>query len=474
MSTELSKPTCFNEALEQFERMEQELELPIWMVNGVYVWKLLRFKVFSQFRMCHGLTEEAHPETRRLRKTKGQLVKEFPGRFIQRNPYRASRAKTDRIIIPSSRKQWMAEQLLEPYSVRAWVGANEARSLVLDRTSPLDPAPLPGAPDFDVMARLGWIARQFVRVHIDESDRNRMRSIQQRLGTDLVTNGRSFDEQILRAVREFVGQRLVFRTLFWKTQPKALYVVTGYGREAPIAAAQEQGIPVAEFQHGSMDRGHLAYDYRGWEKVPYFADYLLTWGEAWYRNTALPQHCKLHPVGAPHIELPMREAVLKSVRYEKRLLVLSEGRVAEDLMGAVIQFSRLRPDWEIVVRPHPSESVSSLSSHLQSLDSELSKRIYVDKEPSLAQACSQVSVVFGVSSTALVECLLVGCKVVMLRLPSAAPYFQPLLDDGEARAVLSGEELADCIEVLPQGTARNYFAEPVEDVCRLVEMSRFD
>ena len=464
------KPTSFNEALAQFENMERELDLPNWQIKGVYVWKLIRILLFNEFSMVHSLMQEAHPEAKRLQKTRGQLVKEFPGRFMKRNPYRANRDKTDRIIIPHNRKCWMGKYFLDPISARSWLGESETRSLVLDRTSPLDPVPLTGAPDYDVMDRLGGIVRRFVRVRFNESDRTRMRSIQQQLSTNLMTDGRPFDEKVLRVVQGFIGQRAVFRLLYRKTQPKALYVVVGYGLEAPIAAAQERGIPVAEFQHGSMDRGHLAYDYRGWEQVPYFADHLLTWGKAWYRDTALPQHCKLHPVGASHIESSMRQAGQRSVRCEKRLLVLSQGPDAENLMESVIQYSRLRPDWEIVVRPHPSESVSNLSTHLQSLDSDIGGRIHVDKESSLAQACSQASVVFGVNSTSLVESLLGGCKVVMLHLPCSAPYFQPLLDDGEARAVHSGEELADCIEALPQGSARSYFAEPVEDVCALVEI----
>ncbi len=449
--------------------MEIDLDLPSWQINGVYVWKLVRFTLFRQFRMDHGLAGDAHPEAKRLRKTKAQLVKEFPGRFIKRNPYRASRGKTDRIIIPHSRKHSMGDRLVDPISARAWLGQIEARSLVLDRTSPLDPAPLPGAADYDVMARLGWIARQFRRVRFDEGDKTRIRSIQQRLGTDLVTDGWSLDEQVLRVVRGFLAERAMYRTLFWKTQPRALYVVAGYGLEGPIAAAQERCIPVAEFQHGSMDRGHLAYDYRGWAQVPYFADHLLTWGGAWHRDTALPRECMVHAVGAPYIETSMRHTGQGCVRREKRLLVLSQGSVAAKLMEAVIVFSRLRPDWEIVVRPHPSESVSSLSSYLQSLGGDIGGLIQFEKETSLGQACNQASVVFGVCSTAMVESLLGGCKVAMLRLPSAGSYFQSLLDDGDAHAVQSGEELAGCIESLPKGSARSYFSDPVEDVCRLVE-----
>lgn len=469
LSTKLTKPISFNEALDQFERMEQELDLPGWQINGVYIWKLLRFNLFQQFRMFHGLSNVAHPEAERLRKTKGQQVREFPRQFLKRNPFRSSRSRTDRIIIASSRKRWMAGRLVDPISARAWVGNDEARSLVLDRTSPLDPVPLPKASDYAVMAKLGWIAQQFVRVSVNRSDWIRMCSIHQKLGIDWVTDGQPFDERILWTVRAFVGLKAVFHALLWKTRPKALYVVCGYGREAPIAAAHELGIPVAEFQHGTMDRGHLGYDYRGWEQVPYFADYLLSWGEAWHRDSTLPPHCTQYPVGAPHIETSMRLEGQGNVRCEKRLLVISQAPVAKELMEVVIEFARLRPDWEIVVRPHPSESVSMINTYLQSFDSNIGGNIQVDKESSLAQACSQASVVLGVFSTALVESLLAGCKVLLLRLPASEPCFQPLLDDGEARAVQSGEELADCIDTLPHGSARSYFAEPVEDVGRLVE-----
>jgi hypothetical protein len=464
-----SQPVSFHEALSLFEHIEHDLELPSWQINGVYVWKLIRFRVFVQFRIDLGQITEAHPEMKRKRKTKVERTLEFARSLIKQNPFLSCHRASDRIIIPHTRKRWLSDRFLDPISARAWLREDETASLVLDRTSSLDPVFLPGAPHYDVMAVLGRIAGQFVRVRFHQNDIIRMRAIQQLLNTDLTFDGRSLEHYVFNVVRNFIGLRAVFRSLYQKVKPKALYVVVGYGLEAPIAAAQELGIPVAEFQHGSMDRGHLAYDYRGWEHVPYFADYLLTWGEAWHPDTALPTDCVLHPVGAPHIELGMRQVAQTSVRFQKRVLVLSQGPVARDLIEAVIQFSLLRPDWDVVVRPHPSESASSLSAQLQEFDRVVDGRIHVDDESSLAQACGKASVVFGASSTALVESLLVGCKMVMLRSATLPPRFQPLLDAGDALAVQSGKELADCIDVLPQGSARRYFAEPVEDVCALVE-----
>jgi hypothetical protein len=41
--------------------------------------------------------------------------------------------------------------------------------------------------------------------------------------------------------------------------------------------------------------------------------------------------------------------------------------------------------------------------------------------------------------------------------------------DGHARKVKDGEELADVVDDLPVGSARGYFAEPVENVVAHVE-----
>jgi hypothetical protein len=138
-------------------------------------------------------------------------------------------------------------------------------------------------------------------------------------------------------------------------------------------------------------------------------------------------------------------------------------------MMASVEFARARPDWHVVVRPHPNESVSDLRECLLGLDEDVGRDIEIDKESPLADACSKSSAVLGVNSTALVESLLAGCKVVLLRVPSAPPFFEPLLEQGRARAVRSGQELARYIQDLPQGTPRGYFSEPVEDVRSLVE-----
>lgn len=470
MTDKFIKLSSFEEALKQFEYMEKELELSEWQIKGVYVWKLLRFSIFSEYRMLHGLAEEGHPEVSRIKKKKSQRVLEFAGNFFVRNPFVARSKYTDRIVIPSSRKQLLGDELVDLVSCRAWSGDLEKRSLVLDRISILYAKTITGKSDYAVSSYLGWLIGKAQKIHLTDQDNVRIRAIKNYLGKNIENVRKvSLDARVVEAVRWFIGKRIVFQSLFMKTKPKAIYVVCGYGLEAPIAAAKELGIPSAEFQHGSMDRGHPGYDFVGWERVPYYADHLLTWGESWYRDTAIPKECSIHQVGAPHIEDAIREARQSNYRQEKKLLVLSQGAYGKMLMEEVVEFAKRRDDWLIVVRPHPGESIELLNSYILGVDSRVFSRIKLERDSSLAEAAGSAEVALGVHSTALIECMLAGCKVAIMRLPNADACFQPLVDDGNACVVKSGADLSECIDDIPLGTARGYFSEPIEDVCSIVE-----
>jgi len=462
-------PSSFEDALYHFEHLEKRLDLASWRIHGIYVWKLIRFPLFRQYRLFHGIGETAHPESQRLRKSKVQLIKKFQTQLIFRNPFFFSNSEARRVVIPHPRKRLYEGKLVDPISFRAWADSQANDSLILDRTSPLDPTSLPNAPDNDVMVRLGWIIGQLMSFRLSQNDVERINAIQRALSDDLKIDGLNLQQFLVKNAKAFKGQVIAYKAFFRFIKPKGIYLVISYGCEAPIAAAQELGIPTAEFQHGSMDRGHLGYDFADWDSVPYFPDHLLAWGEAWFSECALPRHCKTHLVGAPHLVSAICEAQNLIKRQERSLLVLSQGPIGGKLLASTVEFARKRPDWNVKIRPHPSENDINVKRELYLLDSTVAKKIEISSAESLAEASNQASVVLGVNSTALLEALLAGCRVAILRLSESASYFQPLINSGNAQIVLSGKDLADRIDDLPIGSARNYFSDPVTDIFPLVE-----
>jgi hypothetical protein len=457
----------FSEILRLFEQIEHDFDLPNWTIKGVYVWKLVRFSVFRDIRLIHGGGREPHPELNRLKRNKWDHLVKFPIEFLRYNPFLYSRKSVDRAVIASSRKHKIEDEWIDNISLRAWSGARMSTSLVLDQVSPINPVRTRALPDASVLNRLGWAAGKMLKVRLSPRDLCLIRGIQDKIDAPLKKNNRSFECRIIAAVKYFLGLESVYRNLFLMKKPKALYLVCGYGNEAPVSAAKKLGIITAEFQHGSMERGHLGYDYFGWENVPYFSDYLLSWGPKWYEHTFLPKACSPIDIGVPQIDL--QYAVKEAKKPKKILVVLSQAPFAEDLMEIISDFLKKRLDWLVRIRPHPSENPLTWAQYLETNAASQSRRLEIESGGALSASARLADVVLGVNSTALVESLLYGCKVVLVRLPNAAPYFQGLVDAGDAVAVRNGSELSACIDYLPKGNPQGYFSAPVEDVCELVE-----
>ncbi|MDI9244977.1 hypothetical protein [Marinobacter sp. CHS3-4] len=469
MTNDQNAPTSFDEALKVFESLEKDEDLARWQIDGVHVWKLVRFPLFRYYRLLHGIGKFPHPEIQRLRKTRGQFIKSFWNLFVFRNPFLYLKRQTKRVVILHSRKQLQDDRVIEPISSRVWLSDSGNDSLILDRTSPGNTPAIRGAPDNDVMVYLGAALGKLIKLNLSREDLARIDAIKQAFGGDMKINGVGVAAFIVKAVRAFKGQRAVYKVFFRLMKLKALYVVVSYGREAPIAAAQELGMVTAEFQHGSMDRGHLGYDFRGWDYVPYFPCQILVWGEAWYRNCDLPTNCKVKVVGAPHMENAILETKRVVDRREKSLLVLSQGPIRQKIVACSVEFARERPDWNVTIRPHPNESSSDIRDELDALAADIPENIEIKSSKSFAEASSSASAVLGVNSTALIEASLAGCGVAILRLPESASNFKPLVDVGSALIIQNGVELAEKADELPAGLPRNYFSEPVDDVIGLVE-----
>ena len=462
-------PLEFEQALQNFEALERSLDLPAWQVNGVYVWKLIRFAVFSAYLELGGLSGPAHPEVQRLKPSKLRVAARFLNLAIKRNPFLSIQRDTQRFIIPDKRKQLRNGIVVDPISYRAWAGSYCQTSLVLDRASPLHPFSISASASYDVISFIGEASGRFRRIKISSRDVQITELIQQALGLRPPRSNFDVLAITVRATKNFLGVRDTFSSLLQKAQPRALYLVVSYGKEAAIAAAKNLGIPTVEFQHGALGRGHMGYDFAGWSCVPYFPEKILAFGPNWFANCSLPEQCAVIPVGAPHIETAVSELFQTKGRHSRQLLVLSQGPVARQLVEQIARFAKLRSDWRILVRPHPSENRDQLRALWDELLGGAGNRVEVENNRSLVEQAVESSVAAGVNSTGLLEALLVGCPVVFLRLPNASPYFEQLVVQGEALAVANGEALAEVVDSARPGSARGYFSESVEDVVRLVE-----
>lgn len=468
--------TNFHEALESFEQLEQRLNLPEWAVGGVYVWKLARLSIFRDYLKTLGLQTESQPESKRLQRTKLQMIKDFPKPFLSANPFIHGSNDAERVVIPHSRKKYINDRYVDPLTQPAWQHQNASTTLLLERAgSPNEPDPSKGELSLEVIQRLAWIRRQAALVRLTDDDRRTIRDIEGYLGLHRLSTGLDLSAQLKKHARAFLGQKSIFDKLIKLKRPSYLYCVVSYGLEALIDAAQANGVRTIEFQHGTLGRGHLAYDYKGWQSVPYFPDTMLGFGPAWFHDTNFPDQTKRVMIGNPYLEQQVQSAIDRSKKQPRTLLVISQGAISEAISREISQFAALRPDWQVIYRPHPGENPQDIENRLRDLrtsGARAGRSIQIDAQTPFADQAAAAEAAVGAYSTAVIEAVLAGCRIALLDLGRSTNAFQYLADQGKARIVADGKELAEVIDKLPQGDARDYYAEPVHDVPELIERRR--
>lgn len=456
----------FKIALERFEAVEEELGLASWHVNDVYVWKILRFSMFRKFRQYLGIYQAPHPEMIRLRRGKFKLMLDLSKDLLFRNPFFIADRSAKRVIIPSSRKHYHRGEYVDLISRSIWHGNYEHDSVILDRINPLYSMYSLDYPSFDVIKLIGLLKGKTYRVRFRETDYQIVQFISEKL-----FDGGHLHElihQVRSAVQRFLGLESVFKQFLKRTHSSYMYLVCSYGLEPIISAANSLGINVIEFQHGSIGRGHLGYDFKEWSYIPYFPNHILAFGTSWFEEVYFPKSCEINPVGYSILEERTDKAMSRVRRNYKQILVLSQGPIVDQILQHSASFAALRPDWSVIIRPHPSENADVLFRKM-AMKASNSCNWRVEKEPSLAEHAAASSVVFGVNSTAIIEAAYAGCRVALLETSVSGGYFEALARERTAYSVKDGIELSEVVDVLPDCDVSGYFSTPVRDIVAYIE-----
>lgn len=175
-----------------------------------------------------------------------------------------------------------------------------------------------------------------------------------------------------------------------------------YGQMAAFnAAAREQGVLVAEFQHGSVTVGHDVYNvapalaanaaYR--RGLP---DVFLSYGSWWNEQFNLPLVKRV--IGNPH-----RTAIMQTVTARndgpRQVLILGDGRELQVHLNLCRELvARLQGGWEVVFRPHPEERRAVLA-----MDSAAFAGFCLDRESDIYASLAKSEAVVAELSTGLFD-----------------------------------------------------------------------
>lgn len=213
--------------------------------------------------------------------------------------------------------------------------------------------------------------------------------------------------------------RYLYSKILNINQPKlviiqnATYGMTGY----LVKLVKEHGIRVGEFQHGTITRGHIGFNYG--ENIAnsnlyrqYVPDYLFTYGKYW--NMQNNSSSKNIIIGNPHITkmTKIKQAIRKDEDGKKTLVVVSQWAIAEQISQFTLKVSELmlHRNWNIVLRLHPADrSDREIYKKIK-----LRSNIRIDEDMDIYNLFDIADCVFGCFSTVLYEAVAFRKQVYIL------------------------------------------------------------
>ncbi|WBQ08718.1 hypothetical protein [Kribbella sp. CA-293567] len=379
-------------------------------------------RVFHELTRRGGLHGDPHP-VRRTRADQARLVGKHVAGTVTRNPFLA-RGSFDSLVVPHPRKPGGVEVYTD--SLRAALGSS---ALVLD--SGINGTPLPDSRNLDFFTSAAGAVR---------SRKAHARCEEITAALEAATGVRvPIAALVAREVPKHARLRAVYRALLRRRRIKTVYVVVAYFHQHLVGAARDLGIRVVELQHGVISPYHLGYSYPGRPDVPDQPDELWCFGSYWTDVAELPAGMKASVVGASFIS-PLSPAEV-AAKDPRSVVFLSQGTTGPALLGYAAALAAARPDLDVAFQLHPSE---------RSTDYVAPAGVRLAAGNTLAVLAAATYQV-GVSTTALFEGMVLGCRTAVAKLPGHE-YLTPAIDRGDSALVSSPDALAPALSSLPNAS----------------------
>ena len=273
----------------------------------------------------------------------------------------------------------------------------------------------------DVYSQLGFqllrkLLQPFYALHHNASVGERMYNFLQSRLSDLPVTEKTWQDVYTTVLLNFKGIMLEYHIYRWflkRIKPKMVFLEDAFhGYQAHlIKAAKDYNITVAEFQHGTINARHLAYNYgqainNSKEYELYRPDFFLSYGKFWtdgIRNAAINVS-----VGNPFIS---RQTNKSSERILGNNVLVLSSAVSHDQMRILVEVLLQLPSlkkYTISLRPHPLEK--DVNGHYSDL---LSERFKLDFEKTIFDSLEKTSLVISEYSTAAFDALMYGKPVLL-------------------------------------------------------------
>ncbi len=283
------------QVIDVINRLEMRYPVATWTIDGVHVWPILRLRIFDAIIFHYLLAQDPQggvwrKPVNRFLKTPDNLIRQFSASLRDWRKTRVRMRPADAFILSDGTSMTAVEGLYYDRMMDPVGWALEKRGMSSFIMAPGWQSFYPRyAPSMFIQPRLDFLkVLATLRLRLFASPRN---ANLQRLG-DLLAELRAAEPGVglppdawifahfarIKALSRFFGRALA------KARPRIAFVNTYYSAEglALCLACRRSGIPVADIQHGSQGRDHVAYGRwlaippGGYEMMP---DRFWCWGE---------------------------------------------------------------------------------------------------------------------------------------------------------------------------------------------------
>ncbi len=411
----------FDEIANRFKSFEQDEKIFDLDFCNVKFWKLIRFKIFNDVLMSNGLIDRPHA------KNKYSLKKKLQYGFHHTLGLTAIK-RSENVFVPHPRSLIAHEDIF----LRLVLSDNGSIKFFYDKLNYKYRSNEGSFLLIIVFAKiLAYLFKPlFKKRYLKNSEIIKNISSRMNLKLSYVENIISF------SVVRFLIESTIYKIIFRWMGVKRVYLVVSYGKEALIEAAHSCKAHVYESQHGLICKNHFGYDFPLEQKIPYFPDFVLTFGSIWKNFVDFPSHTKILDNMSGH---NLRQMSVGTKR--RRILFISQGTVGQELFKIAIALKlKLGNSMDVVFRLHPSENVEPYAE---------AKRynIILDATIPKEQALAECLLVVGVASTLIIEALFSSCYAVIYKL-SSYEYYRQIAEDLEIPMIDSVEEIIQYLEKL--------------------------
>lgn len=410
----------YSEITEKFLKLEDELNLLYFEIDGYLPWQMVRVKAYLEILDYYLTGTEAAPPRSHIEKIMQMARRVFINSIIY-NPFFDFK-KSDILIFESGRKYKAVEgKYIDIYThylaenlVQKGKSVSTYETYYHDKESIVKNANVKHL-DFDHF--ISGIFTKISSYRIDSQYRKTIKTIEARFHKEFGFK-QEFEKLFTEGIKKFKVQYKFYSFLFGVKKPEEIFIINSSVKAGLIAAAKNNNIIVSELQHGLNSNKEVIMNYPYTEKnsLAYFPHRFYVWNNVNQHFSTLPISDE-NIISFPNYHLQKTKDDFKDVKKElNTILIVSQPFNVEEIRSYLENNLKDLKDFEITYKIHPLEDRVSLDAFIAKVATYTNVR-FVDNEESIYRLLQRSNYVIGIYSTALFEAEVFDSNIILLNLP---------------------------------------------------------